>query len=67
MTEVDIDYVKRLIALVEDDSELGARFLWNMSTAMSTRVRFVLWQLNQERRQGVAEQDAAFGKVAVMG
>ena len=58
---------QRLIALVEDDSELGARFLWNMSTAMSTRVRFVLWQLNQERRHGVAEQDAAFGKVAVMG
>lgn len=58
---------KRLLALVEDDSELGARFLWNMSTAMSTRVRFVLWQLNQERRQGVAEQEAAFGKLPVRG
>jgi CRP-like cAMP-binding protein len=56
---------QRLLALVEDDSELGARFLWNMSTAMSIRVRFVLWQLNQERRQGVAEQEAAFGKLPV--
>jgi pimeloyl-ACP methyl ester carboxylesterase/CRP-like cAMP-binding protein len=54
---------QRLLALVEDDSELGARFLWNMSTAMSTRVRFVLWQLNQERRQGVAEQEEAFGRL----
>ncbi|WP_420645215.1 alpha/beta fold hydrolase [Candidatus Leptofilum sp.] len=53
---------ERLRALVEDDSELGARFLWNMSMAMSTRVRFVLWQLNQERK-GVAEQDAAFGRL----
>ena len=52
----------RLRALVEDDSELGARFLWNMSLAMSTRVRFVLWQLNQERK-GVAEQEAAFGRL----
>ena len=52
----------RLRALVEDDSELGARFLWNMSMAMSTRVRFVLWQLNQERK-GVAEQEAAFGRL----
>lgn len=51
---------QRLLALVEDDAELGARFLWNMSTAMATRVRFVLWQLNQERK-GVAEQEAAFG------
>ncbi|MEZ4595181.1 MAG: cyclic nucleotide-binding domain-containing protein, partial [Chloroflexota bacterium] len=52
----------RLRALVEDDSELGARFLWNMSMAMSARVRFVLWQLNQERK-GVAEQEAAFGRL----
>jgi CRP-like cAMP-binding protein len=58
---------QRLLALVEDDSELGARFLWNMSTAMSVRVRFVLWQLNQERRQGVAEQEAAFGKLPMRG
>lgn len=56
----------RLRALVEDDSELGARFLWNMSLAMSTRVRFVLWQLNQERK-GVAEQEAAFGRLPARG
>ncbi|WP_420631053.1 alpha/beta fold hydrolase [Candidatus Leptofilum sp.] len=57
---------ERLRALVEDDSELGARFLWNMSIAMSTRVRFVLWQLNQERK-GVAEQEAAFGRLPSRG
>lgn len=57
---------QRLLALVEDDSELGARFLWNMSTAMSTRVRFVLWQLNQERK-GVAEQETAFGHLSTGG
>ncbi|MEZ4594287.1 MAG: alpha/beta fold hydrolase [Chloroflexota bacterium] len=56
----------RLRALVEDDSELGARFLWNMSLAMSARVRFVLWQLNQERK-GVAEQEAALGRLPVRG
>lgn len=56
---------ERLLALVEDDSELGARFLWNMSKAMSARVRFVLWQLNQERQGIVAEQDAAFGRLPV--
>jgi CRP-like cAMP-binding protein len=56
---------QRLLALVEDDSELGARFLWNMSTAMSTRVRFVLSQLNWER-QGVAEQ-GMFGRLPVNG
>ncbi|MCB8979110.1 MAG: alpha/beta fold hydrolase [Ardenticatenaceae bacterium] len=56
---------ERLLALVEDDSELGARFLWNMSKAMSARVRFVLWQLNQERQGVVAEQEAAFGRLPV--
>ncbi|MFZ1400294.1 MAG: alpha/beta fold hydrolase [Candidatus Promineifilaceae bacterium] len=56
----------RLRALVEDDSELGARFLWNMSMAMSARVRFVLWQLNQERK-GVAEQEAAVGRLPARG
>lgn len=43
---------ERVLALIEDDPELGSRFMWNMSRAMSRRVRFVLWQLNraQERR-----------------
>ncbi|MCP4418126.1 MAG: alpha/beta fold hydrolase [Chloroflexi bacterium] len=53
---------QRLLALLEDDSELGARFLWNMSTAMSKRVRFVLEQLNRER-QSLAEQGASFGRL----
>lgn len=46
----------RLWTLTEDDSVLGARLLWNMSRAMSRRVRFVLWQLNQEQlRSQVSE------------
>ncbi|VAW34448.1 alpha/beta hydrolase fold [hydrothermal vent metagenome] len=57
---------QRLLALVEDDSELGARFLWNMSTAMSKRVRFVLLQLNRER-QSLAEQEVAFGNLPLRG
>ena len=65
MSDLKVDY-EGLRALVEDDSELGARFLWNMSAAMSTRVRFVLWQLNQERK-GVAEQETAFGRLATGG
>lgn len=44
---------ERLLTLCEDDAALGARLLWNMSRAMSRRVRFVLWQLNraEEKRQ----------------
>jgi len=43
---------EKLLALGEDDAVLGTRLMWNMSTAMSKRVRFVLWQLNraEERR-----------------
>ncbi|HSH02409.1 MAG TPA: alpha/beta fold hydrolase [Anaerolineae bacterium] len=38
---------ERLLALCEDDAVLGTRLLWNMATAMSRRVRFILWQLNR--------------------
>jgi len=38
---------ERLWTLCEDDAVLGARLLWNISRAMSRRVRFVLWQLNR--------------------
>lgn len=41
----------RLLALCEDDTALGYRFLWNMSKAMSRRVRFVLWQLNRAEQR----------------
>ncbi len=37
----------RLQALCEDDAALGMRVLWNISKAMSGRVRFVLYQLQR--------------------
>lgn len=47
----------RLMTLCEDDSVLGSRLLWNISRAMSRRVRFILWQLNraEQRRQSEVE------------
>ena len=45
----------RLLALCEDDTALGYRFLWNMSQAMSRRVRFVLWQLNRAEQRRLEE------------
>ena len=38
---------QRLLALCEDDAVLGTRLLWNIATAMSQRVRFILWQLQR--------------------
>jgi CRP-like cAMP-binding protein len=38
---------ERLLALCEDDPVLGTQLLWNLTTAMSQRVRFVLWQLDR--------------------
>lgn len=60
---------ERLRALVEDDPELGSRFLWNMSTAMSRRIRFIQWQLNraEERKREArsSRMPAATNRVAV--
>jgi CRP-like cAMP-binding protein len=42
---------ERLLALMEDDPELGTRLLWNIATAMSHRVRFILWQLNRVQQR----------------
>ena len=36
-----------LLALVEDDPELGSKLLWNIAKAMSGRVRFIIWQLER--------------------
>jgi CRP-like cAMP-binding protein len=48
---------ERLLALMEDDPEEGTRLLWNIATAMSHRVRFILWQLNRaEQRTKEAEK-----------
>jgi pimeloyl-ACP methyl ester carboxylesterase len=49
----------RLLALCEDDSVLGTRLMWNIATAMSHRVRFILWQLqraSQRSREEAAQR-----------
>ena len=47
---------EHLLALCEDDSVLGTRLLWNVATAMSQRVRFILWQLDRARRRAAARE-----------
>jgi pimeloyl-ACP methyl ester carboxylesterase/CRP-like cAMP-binding protein len=42
---------ERLLALSEDDPELGSRLLWNIAIVMSQRVRFILWQLHRARKR----------------
>lgn len=46
----------RLLALAEDDSDLGALLLWNIAKVMSQRARFILWQLNRANQRAKAEQ-----------
>jgi pimeloyl-ACP methyl ester carboxylesterase/CRP-like cAMP-binding protein len=46
----------RLLALLEDDAELGSRLLWNIAQAMSGRVRFILWQLQRAHQRAQSEQ-----------
>ena len=47
----------RLLALMEDDPELGSKLLWNIAKAMSGRVRFILWQLDRaQQRTNVSQQ-----------
>lgn len=48
---------ERLLTLCEDDAVLGTRLLWNMSRAMSRRVRYVLWQLNRAEERRLATPD----------
>jgi CRP-like cAMP-binding protein len=49
---------ERLWALCEDDPALGNQLLWNLTMAVSQRVRFVLWQLqrtlHRQREQAAA-------------
>jgi pimeloyl-ACP methyl ester carboxylesterase/CRP-like cAMP-binding protein len=47
---------ERLLALAEDDAELGSVLLWNIARAMSQRVRFILWQLQRAQQRARAEQ-----------
>lgn len=41
----------QLLALREDDADLGSLLLWNISKAMSGRVRFILWQLQRAQER----------------
>ncbi|RMF41136.1 MAG: alpha/beta fold hydrolase [Anaerolineae bacterium] len=41
----------RLLALIEDDPDLGAHLLWNIAKAMSSRVRYILWQLQRAQQR----------------
>ncbi|HLF87481.1 MAG TPA: alpha/beta fold hydrolase, partial [Anaerolineales bacterium] len=47
---------ERLLAIAEDDAELGTKVLWNIATSMSQRVRFILWQLQRASQRAEAAQ-----------
>jgi hypothetical protein len=47
---------ERLLALMEDDPELGSRLIWNITTVMVGRVRFIIWQLHRAKQRAKAEQ-----------
>jgi len=49
---------ERLLALCEDDAVLGTRLLWNIGTAMTQRVRFIIWQLQRASRRMEAARRA---------
>jgi pimeloyl-ACP methyl ester carboxylesterase/CRP-like cAMP-binding protein len=53
----------RLLALCEDDAELGAALLWNIATSMSQRVRFILWQLQRAYQRTTAGQRGRSSRV----
>ena len=48
----------RLLALCEDDAVLGTRLLWNIGTAMTQRVRFIIWQLQRASQRVEAQAQA---------
>lgn len=61
---------QRLLALREDDPELGSLLLWNIAKAMSSRVRYILWQLQRAGQRTQAEQkelEAAKSKLDQLG
>lgn len=47
---------QRLLALAEDDPEIGSVLLWNIAKAMSQRVRFILWQLQRAHQRARTEE-----------
>ncbi len=42
----------RLLALCDEDAILGVRVLWNIAQAMSRRIRYILWQLDNSTDAG---------------
>ncbi len=48
---------ERLLALCEDDAVLGTRLLLNLATAMTQRMRFILWQLERAHLRAAERQD----------
>ncbi len=54
---------EKLLALTQDDAELGVRLLWNLATSMSQRVRFILWQLQRATQRASAEGRQASPRV----
>jgi len=53
---------ERLLAISEDDAELGTQLLWNIATSMSQRVRFILWQLQRASQRAEAAQQRGFSR-----
>lgn len=51
----------RIQALCEDDAVLGTQLLWNISTAVMQRMRFILWQLHRVTLQVEAETERPKG------
>lgn len=45
----------RLLALLEDDAELGAKLVWNIANSLSGTVRFILWQLQRANQKARSE------------
>lgn len=50
---------EQLMALADEDPELGTRVLWNIARAMALRVRFILWQLQRVMQKTGAPVTAA--------
>jgi hypothetical protein len=46
---------EHLLALCEDDAVLGTRLLWNISSAVAGRARFILWQLERATQRSSLE------------
>jgi pimeloyl-ACP methyl ester carboxylesterase/CRP-like cAMP-binding protein len=48
---------ERLLALMEDDPELGSHVIWNIAVALTKTARFILWQLHRTLQKAKDEQE----------